>query len=38
MAAGRGMPQKTAGVFTILAIATYCPAVLAPLLNDRLQA
>jgi uncharacterized protein DUF732 len=38
MAAGRGMSQKTAGVFTIVAIATYCPAVLAPLLNGRLQA
>jgi uncharacterized protein DUF732 len=38
MAAGRGMSQKTAGVFTIVAIAMYCPAVLAPLLNGRLQA
>jgi len=38
LAASRGMSQKTAGVFTIVAIATYCPAVLAPLLNDRLQA
>ena len=38
MAASRGMPQKTAGVFTIVAVATYCPSVLAPLLNGRLQA
>jgi Protein of unknown function (DUF732) len=38
MAARRGMSEKTAGVFTIVAIATYCPAVLAPLLNGRLQA
>jgi hypothetical protein len=38
MAARRGMSEKTAGVFTIVAIATYCPAVLAPLLNSRLQA
>ena len=38
MALRRGMPEKTAGVFTIVAIATYCPAVLAPLLNGRLQA
>jgi hypothetical protein len=38
MAARRGMSQKTAGVFTIVAIATYCPAVLTPLLNGRLQA
>jgi hypothetical protein len=37
MAASRGMSPKTAGVFTIVAIATYCPAVLAPFLNDRLQ-
>jgi hypothetical protein len=27
-----------AGVFTIVAIATYCPAVLAPLLSDQLPA
>jgi len=38
MAVRRGMSEKTAGVFTIVAIATYCPAVLAPLLNGRLQA
>ncbi|OMC56360.1 hypothetical protein A5747_08245 [Mycobacterium sp. IS-836] len=38
MAVRRGMSEKSAGVFTIVAIATYCPAVLAPLLNGRLQA
>jgi hypothetical protein len=38
IAASRGMSQKTAGVFTLLAIATYCPAVIAPLLPNRLQA
>ena len=38
IAARRGMSEKTAGVFTIVAIATYCPSVLAPLLNGRLQA
>ena len=36
MAASRGMSEKSAGVFTIVAIATYCPGVLAPLLNGRL--
>jgi len=35
VADGHGMSQDVAGVFTIVAIATYCPAVLAPLLNDR---
>jgi hypothetical protein len=38
MAVRRGMSEKSAGVFTIVAIATYCPGVLAPLLNGRLQA
>ncbi|MEB3981831.1 DUF732 domain-containing protein [Mycobacterium sp. 663a-19] len=38
MAARRGTSEKTAGVFTIVAIATYCPSVLAPLLSGRLQA
>ena len=38
MADGNGMSQKTAGIFTIIAIATYCPTVLAPLLPNRLQA
>ena len=38
MAAGNGMSQKTAGIFTIVAIATYCPAMIAPLLPNRLQA
>ena len=35
MADGSGMSHEAAGVFTIVAIATYCPAVLAPLLSDR---
>jgi Protein of unknown function (DUF732) len=38
MAARRGMSEKSAGVFTIVAIATYCPGVLAPLLDGRLKA
>jgi hypothetical protein len=33
-----GMSQDTAGAFTIIAIATYCPAVMAPLLSQRLPA
>jgi hypothetical protein len=35
MADGSGMSPDVAGVFTIIAIATYCPAVLAPLLTNR---
>jgi hypothetical protein len=35
VADGHGMSHDAAGVFTIVAIATYCPAVLAPLLADR---
>ncbi len=38
VADGHGMSQDVAGVFTIVAIATYCPAVLAPLLADRAPA
>lgn len=37
-AAANGMSHEAAGVFTIIAIATYCPAVLAPLLTNRLPA
>ncbi len=33
-----GMSRDAAGVFTVVAIATYCPAVLAPLLTNRLPA
>ena len=33
-----GMSPEEAGVFTVVAIATYCPAVLAPLLSNRLPA
>jgi sugar/nucleoside kinase (ribokinase family) len=32
---GHGMSYDAAGVFTVVAIASYCPAVLAPLLTDR---
>jgi hypothetical protein len=35
VADGHGMSQDVAGVFTIVAIATYCPAVLAPLLTTQ---
>jgi hypothetical protein len=35
---GTGMSQEAAGIFTIVAIATYCPALLAPLLSNRLPA
>ncbi|MGZ4510048.1 MAG: DUF732 domain-containing protein [Mycobacterium sp.] len=31
-----GLSEEAAGAFTIVAIATYCPAVLAPLLTNRL--
>jgi hypothetical protein len=36
MADSGRMSHDVAGVFTVVAIATYCPAVLAPLLSDRL--
>ncbi|SPM42922.1 lprJ, partial [Mycobacterium numidiamassiliense] len=36
MAIGNGMSEKTAGIFTIVAIATYCPAMIAPLIPSRL--
>jgi hypothetical protein len=38
MADGHGMSQDAAGVFTLIAIATYCPSIMAPLLANRLQA
>jgi hypothetical protein len=37
MAVGNGMSQKSAGIFTIVAIATYCPALIAPLFPGRYQ-
>jgi hypothetical protein len=37
MAEGNGLSYEMAGKFTIVAIATYCPAVIAPLLSNRLQ-
>lgn len=38
VAANNGMSHDAAGVFTLIAIATYCPAVLAPLLPNGLPA
>lgn len=38
MADGNGMSYQVAGAFTLVAIATYCPAVMAGLLPNRLQA
>lgn len=38
MADAAGMSEEAAGAFTIVAIATYCPAVMAPLLTNRLPA
>jgi hypothetical protein len=38
MAAGNGMTEKNAGIFTIIAIATFCPSMMAPLLPDRFKA
>ena len=32
-----GLSRDAAGAFTLIAIATYCPAVLAPLLSNGLQ-
>lgn len=37
VAEANGMSYEIAGRFTVVAIATYCPAVLAPLLGNRLQ-
>ncbi|OBF19501.1 hypothetical protein A5725_18285 [Mycobacterium kubicae] len=38
MAEQTGMARDMAASFTIVAIATYCPAVIAPLMPHRLQA
>ncbi|WP_099222417.1 DUF732 domain-containing protein [Mycobacterium persicum] len=38
MAEDNGMSHDAAAAFTIVAIATYCPAVIYPLLPNRLQA
>ena len=38
VADNNGLSHDAAGVFTVIAIATYCPAVLAPLFPNRLQA
>lgn len=38
MAEITGMPRDAAAKFTIVAIATYCPALIGPLLPNRLQA
>jgi hypothetical protein len=37
MAENSGMSRQIAGKFTIVAVATYCPAMIAPLLPNRLQ-
>ncbi|SON63469.1 Putative lipoprotein LprJ [Mycobacterium simulans] len=38
MAEDNGMSREVAGAFTIVAIATFCPAVISPLMPNRLQA
>lgn len=38
MAENSGMSRDMAAAFTIVAIATYCPAVISPLMPNRLQA
>ncbi|MBI2697783.1 MULTISPECIES: DUF732 domain-containing protein [Mycobacterium] len=38
MAEINGLSQERAAAFTIVAIATYCPALIAPMLPHRLQA
>jgi uncharacterized protein DUF732 len=38
MADRSGLPYDSAGLFTIVAVATYCPAVIAPLMQNRLTA
>lgn len=35
---GTGMTEKNAGIFTIIAIGTFCPAMIAPLIPDRFKA
>ncbi len=37
MAEGNGLSYEMAGRFTLVAIATYCPALIEPLLGGRLQ-
>lgn len=38
MSARSGLGYESAGLFTIVAVANYCPAVIAPLLQNRLVA
>ncbi|MGD1241674.1 DUF732 domain-containing protein [Mycobacterium seoulense] len=38
MASRSGLGYESAGLFTIVAVANYCPAVIAPLLQNRLTA
>ncbi len=38
MAEISGLPPERAAAFTIVAIATYCPALISPMLPHRLQA
>ena len=37
MAEDTGMSYPVAGKFAVVAVATYCPAMMAPLLSNRLQ-
>lgn len=38
VATGNGMTEKNACIFTIIAIGTFCPAMIAPLIPDRFKA
>lgn len=38
MADSSGLTYDSAGLFTIVAVATYCPAVISPLLQNRITA
>lgn len=38
MSSRSGLGYEAAGLFTIVAVANYCPAVIAPLLQNRLTA
>jgi hypothetical protein len=38
MAEVTGLSRERAAAFTIVAIATYCPALISPMLPHRLQA
>ncbi|MEM6107676.1 DUF732 domain-containing protein [Mycobacterium sp. 050272] len=38
VSSGNGMTEKNAGIFTIIAIASFCPSMIAPLVPDRFKA